>query len=68
MGGASGALYGIMFAAAAKSLISVESINWLNVWKTSIERLQFYCKAQIGDRTMVRRQLKNRKKFCLHIE
>lgn len=53
MGGASGALYGILFAAAAKYLISVQSVDWLGVWKTSIERLQFYSKAQIGDRTMV---------------
>ncbi len=53
MGGASGALYGILLASASNALFPMTVIDWAAIWKTSVETLQKYSKANLGDRTMV---------------
>lgn len=54
VGGTSGALYGILLGSAAQYLRSATSIDWAAMFKTSLDKLLFYSKAKIGDRTMVR--------------
>lgn len=54
VGGTSGALYGILMGSAAQYLRSATSMDWAAMFKTSLDKLLFYSKAKIGDRTMVR--------------
>lgn len=57
MGGTSGAIYGLMFTAAATELVKCKQEEWTRAWarawRAGIAGIIKYSKAQPGDRTMV---------------
>ncbi|XP_014215807.1 uncharacterized protein LOC106644692 [Copidosoma floridanum] len=58
MGGTSGAIYSLLFTAAAQEMAKVEVVcNWLQVWlgawRAGVEVLKRYSRARIGDKTLI---------------
>ncbi|XP_065215495.1 PTS-dependent dihydroxyacetone kinase 1, dihydroxyacetone-binding subunit DhaK-like [Planococcus citri] len=53
IGGQSCTLYSILLASATRYLASTSKMDWLKMWKSSLDSLVCYSKAKIGDRTMV---------------
>lgn len=59
MGGTSGALYGLIFTLVAKEFAHEEEKDWLRLWhsawRNAIDGVMRHSKAQLGDKTMVRK-------------
>ncbi|XP_044590099.1 triokinase/FMN cyclase-like [Cotesia glomerata] len=55
MGGTSGAVYSLIFTTAASALPNTEikAVDWGRAWKSAINGVTKYSKAQPGDRTML---------------
>lgn len=58
MGGTSGALYSLMFTAAAAKLSKINNVKdwlevWAQAWRAGIDGIMKYSKAKLGDKTMV---------------
>jgi dihydroxyacetone kinase len=58
MGGTSGAIYSLMFTAAAAALSSIDNTEswlkiWAQVWRAGMNGIMKYSKAEQGDKTMV---------------
>lgn len=53
IGGSSGILYSTLMASCSRFIITASTIDWVQMWKSSLDSFLCYSRAKIGDRTMV---------------